>query len=341
MLFLRAVPPEVVDGVTSGLYKVTGSVVREVSSGRGVAFLQETSVFQSLFGSAMQGVGATLQNGFSPLGLVSIIQNQQIKSRLAEVQSSLTLLQNLQIGTLAVSGLGLGISVAGFAMMLKRLKGIASHLDTIEAKIDRVKKDRRSDDVRMILADVGTQLDIVDTLSARSNKVGSAEAAERALAISAGRLEVHLQYNTEAMQMHPTTPVDLDVLWSLAAAIRLCHEAGLRALFSIDELEAARQLAERRAQRFLDVSQVLTPDDLARLCAHGELDLASYAEARRMALPQAEILVQGLRDSVASISSQSELAHNLIDNKIMGPAYLAQIAEEEDAPLLMLPTCAS
>lgn len=341
MLLLREVPPEVVDGVVSGIYKITGSVVREVSSGRGVAFLQETSAFQSLFSSTLQGVGATLQNGFSPLGLVSLIQNQQIKSRLAEVQSSLALLQNIQIGTLAVSGLGLGVSVVGFAMMLKRLKGIEAHLGTIEAKIDRVTKDRRSDDVRMIFADVGTQLDIVDTLSARSNKVGSAEAAERALAILAGRLEAHLQRDAEAMQMRPMTPADMDVLWSLAAAIRLCHEAGLRALFSIDELEAAKQLAERRAKRFLDVSQMLSPDALARLCAQEEPDVTSYTKVRRMALPQAEALVQGLRDSVASISAQSELAHNLTGRNISGPTYLAEIVEEKDAPLLMLPSSAS
>lgn len=341
MLFLREVPPHLVEGVLSGIYKISGSVVREVSSGRGVGFLQETGLFQSLFSSAMRGAGATLQNGFSPLALVSVIQNQQIKSRLAEVQSTLSLLQNLQIGTLAVSGLGLGVSVTGFAIMLKRLKGIESHLGTIEAKIDRITKDRRSDDVRMILADVGTQLDIVDTLSARSNKVGSAEAVERALATSAGRLEAHFQQNTEAMQMGPMTPADMDLLWSLAAAIRLCHEAGLRALFTVDELEAGRQLAERRAQRFLEFSQTLTPDALARLCAQGELDVTSYTEARRLALPQAEILVQGLRDSVASISSQSELAHNLIESGISGSAYLAEVALEEDAPLLLLPSSAS
>ena len=84
-----------------------------------------------------------------------------------------------------------------------------------------------------------------------------------------------------------------------------------------------------------------TPDALARLCAQGELDLTSYTEARRLALPQAEVLVQALRDSVASISSQSELAHNLINNEITGPAYLAEIAEEEDTPLLMLSPPAS
>lgn len=222
--------------------------------------------------------------------------------------------------------------------MLKRLKGIEAQLGTIEAKIDRVTTDRRTDDIRMIFADVGTQLDIVDTLSARSNRVSSGEAAEHSLATSSGRLEAHFHQKSEAMQMGRMTPADMDMLWSLAAAIRLCHEAGLRALYSIDELEAAKQLAERRAQRFLDLSQNLTPDALARLCAHSALNSATYTEARQLALPQAEVLVHGLRDSVASISSQSELAQNLIANQISGSTYLEEIADETDEPLLILPT---
>lgn len=338
MLFLRAVPPELVEGVTSGLYKVTGSVVREVSSVRGVAFLQETSAVQSLVNSAFSGFGAVLQNGFNPLAVVALVQNQQIKSRLAEVQSSLALLQNLQVGTLAVSGLGLGVSVVGFAVMLKRLKGIEAQLGAIEAKIERVTTDRRSDDIRMIFADMGTQLEIVDTLSARSNRVSSGEAAEHALATSAGRLEAHFQQKSEAMQMGRMTSADMDMLWSLAAAIRLCHEAGLRALYSIDELEAAKQLAERRAQRFLNLSQSLSPDALARLCAQSALDSPAYTGERQLALPHAEVFVYGLRDSVASISSQSEMAQHLIANQITGPAFLEEIAHETDESLLLLPT---
>jgi len=336
MYFLRAVPPELVDGVLSGAYKVTGSVVRDISTGRGVAFLQETGLFQSLVDSALRGAGATLQSGFSPLGVIAVVQNQQIKSRLFEIQSSLSLLQGLQIGTLAVSGLGLGVSIAGFAAMLKRLKGIESHLGAIEAKIDRATADRRSDDIGVILADVSTQLEIIDTLSARSNKVNSAEAAERELATSARRLELHFQRRSEAMQAGPMTSSDMDMLWSLAAAIRLCHEAGLRALYGINELEAARELAERRALRFLALGETLTPDALARLCSQGAKDAASYAGTRRLILPQAEALVHGLRESVVSISSQSELAQELIDRQIPGATYLAEVSGERVEPLLVL-----
>ena len=337
MIFLRAVPPEVMQGVVSGAYKVTGSVVRDVATGRGVAFLQETGLLQTVMNTTLHGLGSTVSGGFSPLALISVIQNQQIKARLAEVQSSLALLQNLQIGTLAVSGLGLGVSVAGFAAVLARLKGIESHLTTIEAKIEKVTQDRRADHLRMIFADVGTQLRTVDSLSARSNKVHVAEAAEQALATSAGRLEAQFEQHSETMHSGRMTTADLELLWSLAAAIRICHEAGLRALFTIDELEAAGGLAADRAAASLRLGQALSPDALARLCAQGETDTVKFAKLRRAALPQAEVLVKGMRDAAASIGSQAELARHLHANKISGPAYLAETEVEQEAPLLLLP----
>ena len=66
------------------------------------------------------------------------------------------------VGPLAVAGLGLGVSVVGFSIMLKRLKGIEAHLGTIEAKIANVTSDRRADDVRMIFADDADYTRIAD-----------------------------------------------------------------------------------------------------------------------------------------------------------------------------------
>ena len=338
MIFLRMVPPEVMGGVASGIYKITGSVVRDVATGRGVAFLQETGLMETILKSPMIGLVNPIAGiaNFA-MGAVNIGHNQQIKSQLVEVQSSLALLQNVQIGTLAVSGLGFGVSVVGFAVMLKHLEGIETHLDTIEAKIDLVTTDRRSDDRRRIFADVKTHLKSVDRLSTLKIKVSSAEAAERALGVLAGQTEDLFKQKSDAMQTGAITSADMDILWSLAAAIRLCHEARLRALYSIDELGAAKQIAQESAQSLLIISQTLTPDSLARLCAQSTQDFKAYAEARRLALPKAEVLVQGLRESVASISSQSELAHHLIENQISGPTYLEAVAAERDAPLLMLP----
>ena len=335
--FVRAIPDALIAGYNSGAYNLTGSVIRDVATGRGVGFLQETGMMQMALDSITKSGGNPIVGVANlALGSASMVQGRQIKGQLSEIQSSMALLQNLQFGTLAVSGLGLGVSVAGFAVMLKRLKGIETNLGSIEAKVSKVTTDRRGDEIRMIFADVGTQLEGIDTLSSRTNKVSSAEAAERAIAVSAGRLEALFQQKSDAAQNEPIEIADLDLLWSLAAAIRLCHEAGHRALYSIDELSAAKELSERRALRFLNLSQALAPDSLARLCAQGAKDVASFTEARRLAFPQAETLVTGLRETVASISSQSELAAHLIESKVSGSGYLQEISEEKEQPLLFL-----
>lgn len=48
--------------------------------------------------------------------------------------------------------------------------------------------------------------------------------------------------------------------------------------------------------------------------------------------------MQGLRDSVVAIGSQSELTQTLITHQIAGPAYLEDLSTETAQPLLVLPT---
>lgn len=342
--FLYKIPEVFVSGVASGNYKVVGARIIEVVSGRTLGHMQQTGALDQILklaipavGAAHPALGAAVTAAQTLASGVSIVQNEQIKSRLAAVQTSLGLIQNMQVASLAVSGLGLGVSVVGFAVMHQRLNGIATHMKTLDGKIEKITADRRSDHLRGIFADVASELETVETLSTRVNKTNAAEAAQRGLAQSARRLEDQFQLQAEKVQTAAATTSDLDMLWSLAAAIRLCHEAGLQALFTVNELATAQELSARQASRFFDLSQPLSPDALARLCASGATSAEEATAARRAALPQAEHLVRGLRDSVACIGSQSELAAQLLAKGITGPQYLDEVAAEKTEPLLYLP----
>jgi hypothetical protein len=344
--FLYKIPEVFVSGVASGKYKLAGAVIQEVVSGRIIGHVQQTGALDQVLKLAMpllgqafpqlQALSAATDVVSALTGGISVVQNEQIKSRLRAVQASLGLIQNMQIASLAVSGLGLGVSVVGFAVMHQRLNGIATHMKTLDGKIEKITADRRSDHLRGIFADVASELDTVETLSTRVNRTNAAEAAQRGLARSAGRLEDVFRQQADKVQTAATT-ADLEMLWSLAAAIRLCHEAEMQALFTVDELATAQELSARQASRFFDLSQPLSPDALARLCASGATSAEEATAARRAALPQAEHLVRGLRDSVASIGSQSALAAQLLAKGITGPQYLDEVAEEKTEPLLYLP----
>lgn len=123
-VLLYKIPEAFLGAIGSGQASLVGAVIKEVGSGRILAHVQPTGIFGTMMQSSLQGLGSTLTQGFNPLGVVTVIQNQQIKSGIRQVQSAMGLLQNLQVGTLAVSGMGLGVSVVGFALMLKQLKKI-------------------------------------------------------------------------------------------------------------------------------------------------------------------------------------------------------------------------
>lgn len=334
---LYSVPASLYAGYQSGHVQLVGALLKDAATGQILGHVQQTGMLDAVLRTAMGGLQTTVTGGFSPLGMVAIWQNQQIKGRLQEMQGTLGLLQNLQIGTLAVSGLGLGVSVAGFAMMLKRLKSIEGHIDSLGTKVDQVTRDRREDDLKVIFADIGSDLETVDSLASRRDPQRVAEDAQVSLARNAGRLEVHFAREADIGRRAALLDVEMELLWSIAAAIRLCHEAGLRALFVIDEVAAAERLAGRQAKRFMDLSQALTPDALARLASRAAKDPAEASILRRAALPRAEALVTALRETVASVASQADLAALVNQKGIAGPAYLAAVEAEDTEALLYLP----
>lgn len=329
---LYAIPTGLVAQVASGQVQLFGAILKDSVTGQIVGHVQQTGLLNQMLSSA-----AALP-AFQPLQVAaSLAGDWKILSKLNEMNETLNLLQVLQIGSLAVSGVGLGVSIAGFALVIKRLNAIQEHLSVLEERIDAVTADRRSDDLRGLFADITSALDNVDTLTHRRHQTATAEAAQRQLSACAGRLELHFQTHSGRLNKGRVTAADLDILWSIAAAIRLCHEAGSRALFQIDELAAAAALTERQAQRFLDLSRPLSVDGLSRRMAAESVTATEFSAARQKAVPAAKTLVRGLRESVAAIISQSALATDLAARQISGPAYLENVQQMNDVPLVYMP----
>lgn len=309
-----------------------GAILKDSVTGQVVGHVQQTGMLsQMLSGAAGSPVFQSLEMA------TSFVVDGTIQSNLAAISETLNVLQVLQIGSLAVSGVGLGVSIAGIALVIKRLNAIQEQLSVLEERIGAVTADRRSDDLRGLFADITSALDNVDTLTHRRHQTATAEAAQRQLANCPRRLEVHFQTNADRLDKGRVTAADLDILWSIAAAIRLCHEAGSRALFQIDELAAAAALTERQAQRFLDLSRPLSVDGPGRRMAAESVTATEFSAARQKAVPAAITLVQGLRESVAAIISQSALATDLAARQISGAAYLESVQQMNDVPLVYMP----
>ena len=146
-IFLRAIPEHLVHGVESGAYTVFGSVVREVTTGKGVGFLQEAAPLASmaLDGASLGPIGMVADVG---LGVADIVQNQAIMTGIERLQQAVGVLQGLGVANLALGAAGIGVSVAGFSLMSAKIDGVqravhtlADRLETVSAKIDALQQD--------------------------------------------------------------------------------------------------------------------------------------------------------------------------------------------------------
>ena len=336
-VFLKPIPDDLIAGCKSGAYRVTGSLVSEMATGRSAGFLQETTALETVLEAAMRGARSTSDGVLGPLDAIDVFRTQEVRSHLDATAHSLELVQGLQIGSIAVSGIGLGVAAVGFGVMLSKLRRIESHLGSIEQMIDRVTADRRSDEIRSIFADIEVHLDSVDTLGARNRQQGAAERAEDGLARAVNQLLRRFAQQHEAMKQRPLEVAELHVLMSLGATIRLCHGARIRAMFAIDELEAASMEALKSAERLLEAVRPVSSDALARLCASKVADAKEFDEKRSAAFPAARALVRMMHDCVLAVGSQSEMAKVLKQMGISGPAHLDAVKDAGKEPLLFLP----
>jgi hypothetical protein len=114
--------PEILEGIRSGFYNVWGGVVRVAKghdgAGRIVGHLQ------------FPGNGEQASDAISRL--------QQTLSGSGGLQESLGVLQNLQHANLALSGLNLAVSVAGFAIVCKKLNGISDQLSVQSGQLEQL-----------------------------------------------------------------------------------------------------------------------------------------------------------------------------------------------------------
>ena len=141
-----------------------------------------------------------------------------------------------------------------------------------------------------------------------------------------GMLDV-MEYNTKRKQNNiflyeignVFSKKEIELLWIILNAIMVCYDSRLRALFTIDELPAAKELADQRSQSYAELCQIISADTLAR---------------DELLLP-AETFVKALRESALMFTGRSELIGHLIECNIAGPDYLNEIANENTAPLLI------
>jgi hypothetical protein len=333
MPILYEVPFQLQNLISSQQASLIGAIIKDNATGQVLGHVQQASGLSSML---TQAVSSTLSGGFSPLSAVSVVQNEALRRGVAELKDGMILMQNLQYGTLALSGLGLGVSIAGFAATLTKLKAIEAKLEGLSDAMEAVTSDRRDDDLKTIFADVSGDLQNIETLVDRRDPQRVAEQLQLSLSRSTHLIEKEFVRLSDVRGKTELPLVVLDRLWALAAAIRLCQEASLQALFAADDLEVAQRFGQTEIDRQLALMGAVSPETLSRLIGRGERDPVMAFEKRKAALVQARMLGDGLKGGVHSLAGQVSTAKALRSEGINGLQYLREARLAHDSTFLCL-----
>lgn len=333
MPLLYAIPHALQSLISSGQAQLIGAVIKDVSSGQILGHVQQTHGFAQ---ALMQAGGAVAQTGFSPLGVIGAIQNEQIKSSMMRLGEGMALLQNLQFASMALSGIGIGVSVAGFAIMNMRLNAIEAHIGALREEIGEVGKLIQRVEIRRLFSDIRSALKDLDGVATRTDHLALASALQRELSKHVSVLSDLL---LEAMNPGKATALplqQLDLVWTLSSAKWLCEEAEIRALFVSEDLSHAGNYAAQYRRDNLGCLDQLNPDALARLVAADVPDLTAAIVMRRTAATHLASIVEGFASAVDSLGQQQSMSAALVVADVIGRAFIRAASEESESPYLFV-----
>lgn len=333
MPLLYDVPLQLQAMIGSQKASLIGAIIKDNATGQILGHVQQASGLGSML---TQAAGASLSGGFSPLSAISVVQNEALRRGVAELKDGMILMQNLQYGTLALSGLGLGVSILGFAATLAKLKAIEARLDQLSEGLEAVTANRREDDLKDVFADVAGDLQNIETLTDRRDPQRVAEQLQLSLSRSTRRIETHFFRMSDMRGQTQLPPETIDHLWALASAIRVCQEAMIQALFAADDLEVAEGIGLAEMDCQMSLMGAVSPDVLSRMVSRGEPDPVLAFQIRKSALTHARILADGLKGSVQSLAGQISTARALRSEGISGLKYLQDARANKDTPFLCL-----
>ena len=138
MQYLRSIPPELVSLVESGAASVTGSLVKACGSGKILGHLQASQPLIKAVGAAVNPAAPLAAGSLAVTAVSSVVANfqlQGVSNKLAQVLEQLQRLRLIRSIGAAASVVNIGVSVAGFALVLKRLRRVESKIDALDAKV--------------------------------------------------------------------------------------------------------------------------------------------------------------------------------------------------------------
>lgn len=305
-------PIEFLPGLASGEILRYGAILKDAGTGRILGHLQESGIGQSVLSQALSG-------GASPLPLASAAlkagTDLYTSIQLHQIKAMMETLRALQVATLGVSLVGVGVSVAGFLYMRKRFNDLDGRVDSL---IDAVNSGFQN----LEKSNFRKQMSRTKALVQRAELAKSMiDASKEYREVAAQLADQSAFFEGEiAFQISETGPINHEKFWLLAQLWILCNNVRVDCQLRANELLNAQHVAERIASEYQGLFERIGP--------------ASFDEDHT----KGRATIRTLRDVTDSASSKPFLLDFLRTQRIAGPDYIGALEREKQEAVLVLAT---
>ena len=327
------IPDRFLAAVARGAVCRIGTTLRDRATGRIVAHLQETGLLQRLISTGGNPVGLLLSAGQLASSVAANVQLEQVKAMLSG-------LQLLTGASLAASVVGVGVSAAGFALVLRRLGNLERGLAGVRREVLAARLAVERVDAQLETA----QRALVESLLERADEAWVRSDAATVWRQLDGPLDQAQRYWRGLVGGRAGASILLDQRFRLEEAVA-AYEAALtlaaarvQALLLLEEHAAALHHAREFHRWHEEALDGLTPIDIAtaRSAAMAEAEGMSEADARSRLLRTSQQFMDGVREVQLHVAGRPALIQTLIDRGLGGREYVEAVRDAADVPLVLL-----
>jgi len=334
-LVMRGIPEAARAGLENKTLHLFGSVIRR-ADGTIAYHLQEAAPLAKMALGGANHLNVPLQGLNAVSSIVNNVQTEIVRQGVARVQHGVELLQQMGLANLALSGAGLGVSVAGFAVINHKLNTIAARLGGVEdglsqigAKLDAVRADQERAVVSRLraLANLFEESwNLTDTSRAESSWTrvyhDGADLEEHIL----DRVGAELR-NTAAL---PAAEAHLDAL-ALVSGLRIAAQ------LAAGEVESARDVERRSISRMLGLTgSIGLADLLLPALADVEPGTPAWELARAERAEELRPTIIRLRQRESLMATRTTFLPLLERHGATPREWLQWARSEQETPLLTL-----
>lgn len=305
----------------SGTVVRAGGLLKDASTGRIVAHLQETGLAQSLVSNL---VG-------SPLSPISALSSVAANAQISQLKTMIEGLQILQFINLGATIAGIGVSAIGFALMNRKLNGLQTTVDTLTPYIEANFRELHIRELRGHYSRIEGFFNQAAQAYSLTNPTAKWHQLEKDLADESS------YFRGEVAHLLQSPKFSADLFETLVRSYTLCNAGRIECLVLSRELRAAHKVSSDVAADYNKLFDPLNPSQLARKSVRLEKSSDMPPDyLRKQELTHMRQLVNNVRDAQDAALSKPYLLETLIANKVDGSEYMQRLRDEASHPILLV-----